>query len=61
MMIGQSGRYLEIRRADEPLRQVSIRSILILDGCFGSCQRTYVVVRTRIAPALSSWLALTAD
>ena len=56
MIIGQIGRYLEIKRAEWPLFKVLISGLNI------SLKRiTHLVVRTRIAPALSSRLALTAE
>ena len=58
IMIGQTGRYFEMRRADWPLfrRQSSpTRTVSRIDKI------AHLVVRTRIAPALSSKLALTAD
>lgn len=60
MIIGQIGRYLETRRADWPLHIVSVKRIP--KGAVSQQEGpTHLVVRTRIAPALSSRLALTAD
>jgi hypothetical protein len=56
MMMGHTGRYLETRRAVVPLMHVNIRSTeqKILR------HKTYLVVKTKIAPAFCSRLALTA-
>ena len=55
MMIGQIGRYFEIRRADWPLKLISEEQHQAIVGTAN------LVVRTRIAPALISMLLLTAD
>lgn len=56
MMIGQTGRYLETSRAVVPLRHVSITS----REHRTDKRKTHLVVRTKIAPAFCSKLALTA-
>jgi hypothetical protein len=53
MMMGQTGRYLETRRAVVPLMLVRIYT-------YTSYRASYLVVKTRIAPAFCSRLALTA-
>jgi hypothetical protein len=55
MRIGHIGRYFEIKRADLPLETISFKERK------GDRDRdAYLVVKTRIAPALSSKLELTA-
>lgn len=56
MMIGQMGRYFESMRAEDPLSLLASPS-----GHHNGMKSSYLVVRTRIAPALSSMLELTAD
>lgn len=56
MMIGQIGRYLDSRRAEEPLFQLVSNT-----ACISNRVDCHLVVRTRMAPALSSILELTAD
>lgn len=56
MMIGQIGRYLERSRAEEPLLQ----SVFKKDHKSNRMD-CHLVVSTRMAPALSSILELTAD
>jgi hypothetical protein len=53
IMIGQPGRYFEIRRADRPLARLDQHIRIETDT-------SYLVVNTRMAPAFNSKLALTA-
>src|SRR5690242_10467602 len=57
IIMGQTGRYLETRRAVVPLMHVSITFPLY--RC-ASIVETHLVVKTRMAPAFCSKLALTA-
>jgi hypothetical protein len=57
MMMGHTGRYLETRRAVVPLEHISIYHIHTAQPLDGA---THLVVRTKIAPAFCSRLALTA-